>query len=90
MDAVEFELGRAELSERITRPDRTSEIQGEIDDLNHARGSTGLVARFMINDQFMDQLKERAQQLADGTVAPPVDLAAGEQAENCDKGCAVK
>jgi hypothetical protein len=90
MDETTFELEKAGLAERIKREDRAHQLRTEINDITRQRGQPGLVARFMINDRFMDQLKQRAWQLAECAGHEHVDLADGPQAENCDRTCAVK
>lgn len=90
MDDSEFALSKSELAARLAPPDRAQELRTEIEALEQARGRPGRVARFMLNADFLGQLRTRAAQLAAGTVLPPADLAAGPQAENCEKGCALR
>jgi hypothetical protein len=90
MSDVDFELNKAELAERIAPRDRLQEAKQEFDALSRARGMPGRVARFMLNPQFIKQLRQRGRQLAAGVDAKPADLAKGPQAENCEKSCAIK
>lgn len=90
MDDTEFELNKAELAAGIEREDRPLTLRAEIDQMAQQRGRLGLVGRFLVNDQFMCQLKYRGQQLAEGVQHAQADLTKGAQAENCDHGCAVK
>ncbi|UCD74518.1 MAG: hypothetical protein JSV91_12110 [Phycisphaerales bacterium] len=90
MNDTEFELNKEDLATLIEREDRSLTLRGEIDDIVQYRGRAGLVARFIVNDEFMSQLKYRGQQLADGIEQKQANLAEGPQAENCDKGCAIK
>jgi hypothetical protein len=89
MSDAEFELSKAELAERIAPPDRAQELRKEIEGLARDRGLPGRVAHFMLNADFIAQLRQRGQQLAAGPDQKPADIAAGPQAENCDKGCAL-
>lgn len=90
MSATEFELDKADLAERITPQNPIETLTKEISHLSRQRGLGGPVARFMLKRTFIDQLKLRGRQLADGVVSEPADLAGGPQAENCEKGCAIK
>ena len=89
MTDSEFELSKEELAARITPPDRIQELRKEMDQVVRARGEPGRITYFMLNADFIAQARERGQQLADGIVPQPVDLAAGPQAEHCEKGCAL-
>ncbi|MBU0639134.1 MAG: hypothetical protein KKB50_09745 [Planctomycetes bacterium] len=86
---TEFELNKSELGERITRPDRKEELKHEIAMLSRTRGRPGAIAQHMLQPTFMAQLRLRAGQLAQGVDLGQSDLAAGPQAENCEKGCAI-
>ena len=90
MDVTEFELSKADLAALIEREDRSLTLRSEIDDIQQYRGRAGIVARFIINDRFMSQLKCRGQQIADGIEQKQANLEDGPQAPNCDKGCAIK
>jgi hypothetical protein len=64
------------LAERIAPQDRAADLRSEIDKLTRARGRPGLIHRFIINPQFLEQLRERERQLADGlepSSATPAD-----------------
>ena len=89
MDEVDYELSKAELAGRIAPPDRKQELRDEIGALARQHGHPGDVAQFMLTPQFIDQLRVRGQQLAEGIETTPVDLAKGPQAENCDESCAI-
>lgn len=89
MTDAEFELSKADLAESIMLPDRQLDLRAEIEQLADVHEQPGLTARFMINPDFMSQLRTRAEQLAAGYTADPTDLAAGPQAENCEDGCAI-
>lgn len=90
MSDTEFELAKVQLAQRIAPPDRAGELHAEIDRLTRERGLPGRVAKFMLNPEFIGQLRERGQQLAQGIERKSADLADGPQAENCDKGCALR
>ena len=90
MNGTEFELNKEDLAALIEREDRSLTLRSEIDDITQYRGRAGLVARFIINDQFMSQLKYRGQQLADGIEQRQANLADGPQAPNCDNEFTVK
>ncbi len=89
MSDAEFELNKAELAERIAPPNRKKELEGEIAVLQRERGLPGRVARFMLKPDFIEQLRQRGRQLAEGVQQEQTDLAQGPQAENCEKGCAI-
>lgn len=90
MSDADFELNKAELAESIAPPNRKNELQGEIAVLQRQRGLPGRVAGFMLKPDFIEQLRQRGQQLAAGVVQQEqTDLAKGPQAENCEKGCAI-
>lgn len=89
MSDTDFELSREELARRVAPTDRARDLQMEIDRLAQAAGRPGRVAQLMLNRDFIEQLRERGRQLAAGAVAPSADLAAGPQAENCERGCAL-
>ncbi|MBL1217887.1 MAG: hypothetical protein D8M59_10380 [Planctomycetes bacterium] len=89
MSDAEFELSKADLAESIMLTDRRLDLRAEIEEMADVQRKPGLTARFMINADFMSQLRTRAEQLAAGYVAEPTDLATGPQAENCDDGCAI-
>ncbi|MFH1417446.1 MAG: hypothetical protein ABII12_04065 [Planctomycetota bacterium] len=89
MSDVEFELSRDDLAEKIAPTDRAQVLKKEIFALSRAEGKPGVVARFILNPQFVDQLRLRGRQLAKGIVIEKTDLAGGPQAENCEDGCAI-
>jgi hypothetical protein len=89
MSATEFELDKADLAKRITPPDRKRLLKREIATLSRKHNQSGPIARFMLKPKFIEQLRTRGRQLAEGLVAEHTDLTAGPQAENCDQGCAV-
>ena len=89
MSDSEFELNKESLAERIRPPDRMGELRQEIDAAARAQGEPGRVAQFLLNADFVAQLQVRGEQLAAGVERKPADLAAGPQAENCEKGCAL-
>ncbi len=86
---TEFQLCRAELAECIARHDRLEALRGEIDDLGRTQQQPGVIARFMLKPDFIEQLRIRRQQLEDGITPEQTDLAQVPQADNCDKGCAI-
>ncbi len=86
---TEFELSKAEMAEQIAPPDRIHAAKEKIAGLSRELGEPGAIAHLMINPSFMDQLRLRGRQLANGVATRQVDLAAGPQAENCDEGCAI-
>ena len=88
MSDVDFELNKAELAERIAPRDRMDELKAEIASLSRAQGRPGLVARFMLKPRFIEQLRERGRQLAEGIEYRPTDLANGPQADRYEPGCA--
>jgi len=85
----EFELSKAVLAERIAATDRPKELQKELDAIVRSRGQPGRLAQFILNPDFIEQLRQRGEQLAAGVQPRPADLASGPQAENCDKSCAL-
>ncbi len=89
MSDTEFELSKVELAESIAPPDRAQEVKGRIAALARELGEPGALARFMLNPQFIEQLRLRGRQLAEGVGLKRADLAAGPQAENCDETCAI-
>jgi len=89
MSDAEFEAAKAQLAEKIAAPDRAQEVKQRIIALSRELGEPGPIAQFMLNRQFIDQLRIRGQQLAAGVSLEPVDLAVGPQAENCATGCAI-
>ena len=89
MSDTEFELSRAELAERLTPRNRAQELKKEIAQISRKGGLPGKVAQFMLKPLFIDQLRTRGRQLAEGAVTEKVDLARGPQAPNCEKGCAI-
>jgi len=89
MSDAEFELDKAQLAEKITRPDRLDETRKELEALARAQGRPGRITQFILNPWFIAQLRERGQQLAAGLTPQPADLTKGPQAENCDRGCAL-
>jgi len=90
MSDVEFEISKSELAARLTPPDRVGELRAEIERLARALGEPGRLSRFMLNPEFIGQLRQRGEQLVAGPERRSADLAAGPQAENCEKGCAIK
>jgi hypothetical protein len=90
MPEAEFELDKAELAERIAPRDRVGELKREIGVLSRREGLPGKVAQFMLKPGFIEQLRWRGRQLAEGVVMESANLAGRPRAENCEKGCAVK
>ncbi len=90
MSDAEFEISKAEMAERIAPVDRPAELKKEISKLSRRKGKTGRVAQFMLKPLFIEQLRQRGRQLADGVVTERTDPASGPQAGNCEKGCALK
>ena len=84
MSDVDFELNKTELAEAIARPDRAEELREEISTLARAEGLPGRVAHFMLNAQFVEQLRDRGRQLEQGVQTRQVNLADGPQAEEID------
>lgn len=89
MSDVDFEIGKAELAEKIAPRDRIMDLQHKIDTLARAEGQPGKINQFMIQPKFIEQLRTRDRQLAQGIVTEQADLAKGPQAGNCKGGCAV-
>ena len=89
MSDADFELNKAELAESIAPPNRKKELEGEIAVLQRERGLPGRVAQFMLKPDFIEQVRARGRQLAEGVQREQTDLAQGPQAENCEKGCAI-
>jgi hypothetical protein len=89
MSDTEFELGKADLAARIAPPDRLKELHQQVEAELRARDLPGKLAQFMLNEDFIGQLRERGQQLAAGVTPQASSLAADPQAENCEKGCAL-
>ena len=90
MDDTTFELEKADIAARIGRQKIEIPLRNEVVSMGRERGHPGLVAQFMLNDQFVEQLTQRSRQLAAGEVVPRVDPTSGPRAENCDKNCAVE
>jgi hypothetical protein len=90
MSETEFEIEKADLALRIAPRDRVKELKAEIRTLARAEGRPGKVSKFMLKPLFIEQLRLRHRQLADGIVTAPTDLSDGPQAGNCEKGCAIK
>ncbi|MBU0617143.1 MAG: hypothetical protein KKI02_05460, partial [Planctomycetes bacterium] len=89
MSDTEFELSKAELAERIAPSDRIQEAKNRVATAAREFGETGAITQFMLTSQFMDQLRLRGKQLAEGVSTKQIDLAKGPQAENCDVSCAI-
>jgi len=89
MSDADFELGKAELAEKIAPPDLKKALKAEIDSLSRERGLPSLIAQHMIKPSFMDQLRIRNRQLAKGSPTEQADLTKGPQAPNSDKSGAV-
>jgi hypothetical protein len=89
MSDTEFELSKTELAAQIAPPDRIQETKAKVATLARELGETGAITQFMLNPQFMDQLRLRGKQLAEGIGTKQIDLAKGPQAENCDESCAI-
>jgi hypothetical protein len=69
MSDVDYELHKGELVRRITPPDRAAELKDEIEELSDELGFPGRVAHFVLNRSFIDQLRVRSRQLAEGVAA---------------------
>jgi hypothetical protein len=89
MSDTEFELSKAELAAQIAPPDRVQEAKDKIATLSRELGETGVITQFMLNERFMDQLRQRGDQLAKGVSSKQTNLAKGPQADNCEEGCAI-
>ena len=89
MPDVEFELNKAELAETIAPPDRVQEVKDKIATLTREAGQPGPIAHFMLKPDFIQQLRTRGQQLAEGVSLEQANLAKGPQAENCEETCAI-
>ncbi len=87
---TEFELNKAELAEQLEPPNRILQMRQEIRRLSRKDGLPGPVTQFMLKPRFIEQLRIRGRQLAEGVVTVSADLSGGPQAPNCEKGCAVK
>lgn len=90
MSDVDYELNKADLAERLEPRDRIQELTSEIGTLARAKGRPGRVAHLILKPQFIDQLRQRGEQLSAGLPQGRADLTKGPQAENCDNGCAIK
>ncbi len=71
MSEVDFEINKAELAEQIAPPDRVTDLRTEIDALARDRGLPGQVARFILQPQFLEQLRERGRQLDEVVTRDP-------------------
>ncbi|MBN2563850.1 MAG: hypothetical protein JXQ75_23290 [Phycisphaerae bacterium] len=80
MSDVDFELSKGELAERLAPRDRPKELKDKVNDLARRKGLPGKIARFMLKPLFIEQLRERGRQLAEGVKAKPADLTDGPQA----------
>lgn len=90
MSDTEFELSRADLAEQLEPPNRIRQMRQDIRRLARKDGLPGPVTQFMLKPKFIEQLRIRGRQLANGVVTVSADLSGGPQAPNCEKGCAVK
>jgi len=81
MSDVDFEVNKGDLAERVAPFDRIQALKGEINALSRAEGLPGPICRFMFTELFIDQLRERGRQLAEGIEPQKADLAGGPQAE---------
>jgi hypothetical protein len=90
MSDVEFELERAILAKQIAPRDRRQELRQEIASLQQAQNLPGAINRFILKPKFIEQLRFRGVQLSQLPPNERVNLSKGPQAENCEKGCAVK
>lgn len=90
MSDAEFEISKAELAEQVAPNDRKMVLREEIDSLARERELATTTSRFILNPDFISQLRQRGEQLRAGMVYADIDLAAGPQAENCEEGCALK
>jgi len=64
MTDVEFEINKADLAEKITPPDRIMQLKEKIASITRSRDLPSTISQFMLNDRFIDQLRNRAQLLA--------------------------
>jgi hypothetical protein len=90
MSDVEFTAAKSGLAEQIAPPDRLRELQRRIDGLTDQRGLPGRASQFLLNPDFISQLRFRGAQLAQGPQQQPANLTKGPQAENTDAGFAIK
>jgi len=90
MSEAEFALSRQELAERITPADRPAELGRRIEELELAAGRPGRTSRLLLTARMDPVLRQRYQQLGRTGKVQRQDLAAIPQAENCDKGCALR
>ena len=86
---TDFELSKSELAERIAPPDHEQELNQTISTLTRQLNRPGRIARMLLKPDFIEQLRERGQQLAGGVTPESANLAAEPQAENCDHSCAI-
>ena len=63
---LDFALSKGDLAERITPRDRPAELKTKVETLARARGMPGVIAQFILKPEFIDQLRQRGQQLAAG------------------------
>lgn len=89
MSEADFALAKTDLAKQIEPPDRIREIREKLDELARRRGLAGKLARMMLRPVFVEQLRERAEQLERPVVVRGPGLEGGPQAENCEKGCAL-
>jgi len=59
MSDVDFALRQCELAEQIAPRDRAQMLRDEIDTLARQRGQPGVLARFLLRPDFIDQLRQR-------------------------------
>jgi len=66
---VDFAIQKGELAARIARRDRVRELKTEIAALTHDRGLPGPISRFILQPEFIEQLRIRGEQLRRGPLA---------------------
>jgi hypothetical protein len=87
MSEVDFELNKEEMAEAIAPADRQRKLRQEIDDLSRERDLPGTVARFMLNQRFIDQLRIRGRQLAGDDLSEHPGLLEARKTDNRGKTC---
>ena len=63
MSDVDFAVGQADLVTELTPRDQRQDLKQEVARLARAQGQPGPIAQFLLQPEFVDQLKMRADQL---------------------------
>ncbi len=73
MSEAEFEINKGDLADQIAAKDRVQDLKVEIAELSRDFGLPSVVAAHMIKPLFMEQLRQRGDQLAKGTEYQPTN-----------------